>query len=272
MKKPLAFITLILPVALTLIVLSFNTGCLRTKFRTGEIVNSIGMEFVHITSGTFVMGSSSSEKGMYNRETQHRVTLTKGFYMQTTEVTQGQWYQIMGTRPWSEKKFVREGDDCPAVYVSWNDCQEFIRRLNHREDTSKYRLPTEAEWEYACRAGSTTRFCFDNSDSGLANYCWYKENTRKMGEEYAQKVGAKKPNAWDIYDMHGNVWEWCQDWYSSYPSGHIIDPEGPPSALSRVIRGGGWYFSARDCRSANRYFNLPAFRDFVLGFRLARSE
>jgi len=244
------------------------------KTAQGEtFTNSIGMKFVLIPKGTFMMGSPSSEKGRRSNETQHEVTLTKGFYMQATEVTQGQWQSVMGTRPWSGKKYVGDSANNPTVYISWNDCQEFIRRLNQKERTNKYRLPTEAEWEYACRAGSTTRFHFGESDSILGDYAWYKNNAWDVGEKYARTVAQKQPNAWGLYDMHGNVWEWCQDWYEyekNYPTGHITDPKGPSSGKSRVFRGGGWFSYAWDCRSAYRDWYSPDFRVNYIGFRVAR--
>jgi len=240
--------------------------------RQGEkITNSLGMEFVYIKPGTFMMGSPASEPGRDNDEKQHRVTLTNGFYMQTTEVTQEQWYQVMGTRPWSGKKYVRDDPNHPAVYISWNDCQEFINKLNQKEGHNKYRLPTEAEWEYACRAGSTTKYYFSNNDSLLGDYAWYSGNAWNIGEKYAHGVGVKNPNAWGLYDMHGNVWEWCQDWKGDYPTGSVTDPTGPSGGSYRVIRGGGWYGYASYCRSAFRNDNSPGYRNSGLGFRLLRN-
>jgi len=226
----------------------------------GNVTNDLGMAFVWIEPGTFMMGSPSSESGRDSDETQHRVTLTKGFYMQTTEVTQGQWKAIMGRNP---SKFSSCGDNCPVEQVSWNDVQDFIRKLNQRTGQT-YRLPTEAEWEYACRAGSSTRFCFGDSDSELGNYAWYYDNAGSKTHPVAQK----RPNAWGLYDMHGNVWEWCSDWYGDYPSGSVTDPEGPSSGSIRVFRGGGWNGFARFCRSAIRYRYEPGVRSFILGFRL----
>jgi len=199
------------------------------------------------------------------------VTLTHGYYMQATEVTQGQWERVMGTRPWLGKKYVRENANNPAVYVSWEDARKFIKRLNQKEGTRKYRLPTEAEWEYACRAGSTMRFCFGGSDSQLGNYAWYYKNARDVGDKYAHAVGTKRSNAWGLYDMHGNVWEWCQDWYGDYPPGSVTNPTGPTSGSNRVLRGGSWNNSAGYCRSANRFWYEPGPRNNHLGFRLAFS-
>ncbi len=237
----------------------------------GKKRNSLGMEFVYISPGSFMMGSPSGESGRDSDEKQHQVTLTRGYYMQTTEVTQGQWRKVMGSRPWSGKKYVQENANNAAAYISWNDCQAFIRKLNQMEGGNKYRLPTEAEWEYACRAGSSTRFCFGDSDGQLGNYAWYRKNAWDVGDKYAHSVGIKKPNAWGFYDMHGNVWEWCQDWFGNYPSGSVTDPTGPSSGSNRVDRGGSWYDLARYCRSANRDWLTPGRRDCILGFRLAFS-
>jgi formylglycine-generating enzyme required for sulfatase activity len=237
-----------------------------------SFTNAIGMGFVYISPDTFLMGSPSSEKKRDSNERQHEVSLTKGFYLQTTEVTQEQWESVMGTRPWSGKRYVRDGEHNPAVYISWNDCQQFIRRLNKRENTDKYRLPTEAEWEYACRANSTTSFSFGESDSILGDYSWYRNNAWNIGEKYAHAVAQKRSNAWGLYDMHGNVWEWCQDWYEeNYPSGHVTDPEGPTSGAERVLRGGSWINFAGSCRSAFRGRYNPGNRNFThFGFRVAR--
>ena len=216
---------------------------------------------VWIKPGTFEMGSPSSEEGRDDDERQHRVTLTKGFWMGKYEVTQAQWQAVMGSDP---SRF--KGSNLPVEQVSWNDCQEFIRKLNAKGQGT-FRLPTEAEWEYACRAGSRTRFCFGDSDSDLGEYGWYGSNwggTTHSG-------GQKRPNAWGLYDIHGNVWEWCQDWYGDYPSGNVTDPRGPGTGTYRVVRGGGWYYAPARCRSALRSGNAPGNRRGRLGFRVVRT-
>jgi len=234
--------------------------------------NSIGMKFVLIPNGTFMMGSPSSEPRRDSDETQHRVTLTKGFFMQTTEVTQGQWKQIMGTSP---SRF--KGDDRPVEKVSWNDVQEFIRKLNRKEGTDTYRLPTEAEWEYACRAGTTTPFSTGRCIStDQANY--YGNNpmpgcSKGRYRKETVRVGSISPNAWGLFDMHGNVWEWCKDWYDeSYPNSHVTDPAGPSSGSDHVLRGGSWNFDAWSLRSASRHWNYPDRKDDSFGFRVARAQ
>jgi len=243
----------------------------RKKSATG-FADSINMKFVKIPAGSFMMGSPSDEPGRYDDETpQHSVTISKPFYMQTTEVTQGQWKAIMGSNP---SYFSNCGDNCPVENVSWNDIQDFIKKLNQEgEDT--YRLPTEAEWEYAARGGTTTLFSFGNClSTDQANY--YGELRLFLSDcpkgEYRQKTvsaGSFSPNAWGLYNMHGNVREWCQDWYAeNYPSGAVTDPTGPPSGSHRVLRGGGWLNANEDCRSAYRYANPPDVRHKSFGFRL----
>ena len=224
-----------------------------------------GMEFVYIQPGAFIMGSPLGEEGRNRDEMQNRVTLTKGFYMQTTEVTQGQWKAIMGSNP---SYFKECGDDCPVDRVSWRDAQDFIWKLNHREGASRYRLPTEAEWEYAARAGSTTRFSFGDSDADLDQHGWYRSNSGSK----THPVGRKKPNAWGLYDMHGNVWEWCQDLYRDYPSGSVTDPTGPTSSSYRVLRGGSWRSGLRSLRSANRNGAYRVRGGYSIGFRLLRTD
>ena len=237
-----------------------------------KITNNLGMAFVHIVPGTLMMGSAISPSEIKKRyggkakwykdeHPQHRVTLMSGFYMQTTEVTQGQWKAVMGNNP---SRF--KGDDLPVEKVSWNDVQEFIQKLNQREGDNKYRLPTEAEWEYACRAGTTTRFYFGSDKSRLGEYAWYLNNSGMKTHTVAQK----KPNAWGLYDMHGNVYEWCQDRYGDYPSGSVTDPKGPFGGSGRVIRGGSWVSRSWVVRSAYRVRNDPAGRNIYLGFRLLR--
>jgi formylglycine-generating enzyme required for sulfatase activity len=179
------------------------------------------------------------------------------------EVTQKQWLEIMGDNPSHFK-----GDDLPVEWVSWEDVQEFIRKLNEKEGTDKYRLPSEAEWEYACRAGTSTRYSFGNSESNLGDYAWYGDN---LGDE-TQPVGLKKPNSWGLYDMHGNVWEWVQDSRHYSYNGAPTDGSAWESGdgAYRVIRG-GWGNDAKDCRSAVRLFVHRNY-GYFLGFRLLREQ
>lgn len=228
------------------------------------IKNSIGMELVYVPPINFMMGSPVTETGRENDEYQHTVTLTKGFYLQATEVTQGQWQAVMGNAP---SRFSSCGNSCPVEMVSWDDAQKFIRKLNSKEGTNIYRLPTEAEWEYAARAGSTMRFCFGDSDDRLSAFAWYSNNSGKKTHPVAQK----KPNDWGLYDMHGNVYEWCQDWYGkNYQSNYSTDPAGLHRDF-RVSRGGSWLNDAKYCRSADRNMYRVDYRDDFLGFRVVLS-
>ncbi|MBZ0263184.1 SUMF1/EgtB/PvdO family nonheme iron enzyme [bacterium] len=225
-----------------------------------------GMVFVDIPTGSFMMGSPSNEKDRDNDETQHRVTISKSFQMMTTEVTQSMWVSVMGSNPSYFK-----GDNLPVERVSWTDCQEFIKKLNQRDPGKGYRLPTEAEWEYACRAGTTTRFNTGDSDSDLALTGWYSGNSGSK----THPVGQKEPNAWGLYDMHGNVWEWCSDWKGDYPSGSVTDPtgpSGPSSGTYRVLRGGSWWLFGGICRSADRIGSGPSARSYIYGLRIVRSS
>jgi formylglycine-generating enzyme required for sulfatase activity len=225
------------------------------------------MEFVYIPPGKFLMGSLSSEPGRSSDEgPQHEVTITQGFYLGKYEVTQGQWESVMGTRPWSGQDYVQENPDHPTVYVSWNDAQAFVTKLNQAAGSDLYRLPAEAEWEYACRAGTTTRWSFGDDQDRLGEYAWYTANAWYAGKQYAQKVGTKKPNPWGLYDMHGNVWEWCQDWYGPYSSSPHVDPTGRLSGSRRVVRGCS--FHGGSSRSANRSRRTPSCRNGYLGLRL----
>ena len=230
------------------------------------------MEFVWIEPGEFMMGSPASEIGRDDDETQHRVTLTKGFYLGKYEVTQGQWEEVMGTTPWIGQEYVQANPNHPAVYVSWDDAQAFISKLNAAAGKQIYRLPTEAEWEYAARAGTTTRWSFGDDESQVVNYAWYYENTGNAGKDFAQPVGTKLPNPWGLYDMHGNVFEWCQDWYADNPASAQIDPEGPSTGSHRVMRGGAFFSLAQSVRSARRHIIFPGGRDSGVGFRLLRTE
>lgn len=237
--------------------------------------NSIGMKFMLIPAGSFVMGSPSGEPGRDDRdnyETQHKVTITKSFYMQTTEVTQGQWVKIMGNNPSAFKKC---GADCPVNRVSWNDIQEFIRLLNQKEGIKKYRLPTEAEWEYSCRAGTTTPFntgkCLSTDQANYNSFYSYSRcPSGGIKRDKIIKVGSFSPNSWGLYDMHGNVGEFCQDWVGGYPNVTVIDPKGPSSGHGRIVRGGGWTISQGGCRSASRTWFSTNYRSNQNGFRLLR--
>ena len=248
-------------------------------------IDELGMTFVRILAGTFTMGSPGSEPNRDDDETQHQVTLTQDFFMQETEVTQGQWRAVMGANP---SFFQNCGENCPVESVSWDDVQEFLEQLNAQTtDGYTYRLPTEAEWEYAARAGSETAFCegditepegndpilntlgwyYENSNAGYAG-CYEWSDGRCCGP---QPVRGKNPNVWGLYDMHGNVYEWCSDWYGAYPTTNVSDPLGPSSGAYRVLRGGSWFNYARYCRSANRHGNRPGYRNGDNGFRLAAS-
>jgi formylglycine-generating enzyme required for sulfatase activity len=233
-----------------------------------SITNSIGMKLNLIPAGTFMMGSPASEADRDDDETQHRVTLTKDFYLGTTEVTQGQWESVMGTTPWKGNDYVQEGSNNAASYVSWDDAVEFCRKLSIKEGKT-YRLPTESEWEYACRGGTTTAYSFGADAAQLSEYGWFDKNGWDIGEKYAHMVGLKRANGFGLYDMHGNVWEWCSDWYGDYPTGNVTDPQGAAVGSDRVFRGGSWFHNAGFCRSAYRSYFTPDYRSDVLGFRVA---
>ncbi len=224
--------------------------------------NSLGMEFVYISPGTFLMGSPEGEPGRRRNETQHEVKLTTGFYLQTTPVTQGVWEQVMGDNP---AHFMDGGADCPVECVSWHDVQAFIETLNHMERAPRYRLPTEAEWEYACRAGSKSAYCYGDDPAVLSDYAWFDANARKR----THTVAGRRPNAWGLHDMHGNVWEWCADWHGPYPSEPVIGPTGPRDGVSRVVRGGSWNQGPFRLRCADRSRDAPRSRFRYIGFRLA---
>jgi len=231
-----------------------------------DFTNSVGMEFVLIPAGEFDMGSPDDEEGRFDEEGPvHRVKISKPFYLGKYVVTQRQWKEVRGKNP---SQF-GGCDDCPVENVSWDDLRGFIKRLNKKEGTDKYRLPTEAEWEYAARAGTRTRYSFGDDESMLGEYGWYDENA---GEK-TRPVGQKKPNPWGLYDVHGNVWEWVQDrWHENY-DGAPLDGSAWESGGSgrRIQRGGGWHTSARRCRSANRIGYSPEIRFYNIGVRLVMS-
>jgi formylglycine-generating enzyme required for sulfatase activity len=219
-----------------------------------------------------MMGSPVGENGRDDDETLHQVTLTQPFYCGKFAVTQRQWKRVMGNNP---SKFTRVGEDAPVEQVSWKDCKDFLQKLCKLEGVPQgtYRLLTEAEWEYACRAGTSTAFCYgDSLNSSQANFNGhYPYNSSK--EIYRKKTtvaGGFEPNAFGLYDMHGNVWEWCNDRYETLPKSSETDPAGALSGSGRVIRGGGCGSLGGDCRSADRSWDAPSYRYFRLGFRLAR--
>ncbi|MDM8517333.1 SUMF1/EgtB/PvdO family nonheme iron enzyme [Desulfobacterales bacterium HSG16] len=225
--------------------------------------NSIGMNFVPVPCGEFMMGSPVNETDRKSDELLHKVVLTRGFYIQTTEATQKQWKMIMGNNP-SYFSFYK--DDYPAEQVSWYDVIEFIDRLNKKENVKTYDLPTEAQWEYACRATSPLRFSFGNYENHITNYVWFLDNSKKK----SWPVSQKKPNTWNLYDMHGNLREWCRDKYGHYTEATAVDPLGPEIGNERVARGGGWFDSIVDIRCASRKGHTPESRKRNLGFRLIR--
>ncbi|MBQ7403130.1 MAG: SUMF1/EgtB/PvdO family nonheme iron enzyme [Lentisphaeria bacterium] len=230
------------------------------------------LEMVKITAGSFTMGSPAGELGRDEDETQRQVTLTKDYWLGKYEVTQAQWQAVMGSNPSHFK-----GDNLPVENVSWHDAKEFCKKLNEIYADKlpagyQFDLPTEAQWEYACRAGTTTALNngkdLTSSYGGCANLndvAWYYQNSGGK----THNVGQKRANAWGLYDMHGNVWEWCRDWYGAYPGGSVTDPAGPSSGSCRVVRGGSWYSYASSCRSADRNYYDPSLRNYYDGFRLA---
>ena len=222
--------------------------------------NTIDMKFVRIEEGEFMMGSD----GYGSVQPVHKVKISKPFYLGTYPVTQREWKAVMGENPSAFK-----GNDLPVERVSWNDVQEFIKKLNQKEGADMYRLPSEAEWEYACRAGTTTWYSFGDDESKLGDYAWYDSNSGRK----THPVGQKMPNPWGLYGMHGNVWEWVQDLYHSNCNGAPTDGSAweSGSGSGRVSRGGGWYLDARRCLSAYRGGGGDTVTRYDgLGFRLLR--
>ncbi len=241
-----------------------------------QFTNSLDMTFVRIPPGTFTMGSPSDEQGRRRNEVEHEVAITRPFYMQTTEMTVKQWREVMGKRFFFRKK---GSDDMPVVKVSWEDCMEFISKLNALNE-GVYRLPTEAEWEYACKGGGGSVYgwgdVIDCSKAMYANNTLKSsgcvEAVKRMGlaPDDPAPVKTYAPNAWGLYDMTGNVWEWCQDWFGPYGKDPVVDPKGPKKGTDKVRRGGSWYGPGERCRCANRNFSHPANRYQTTGFRLVR--
>ena len=231
-----------------------------------QITNSIGMKLVLIHPGSFTMGSAEEESGRKDRELRHEVTLSKSFYLGVYEVTQGQYEHVNGTNPNRSKT-----NPLPLQNVSWEDAVAFCTKLSELPEEKAagrvYRLPTEAEWEYACRATSGAAYSFGDSADLLGDFAWFKED-RMLA---TLPVGLKKANRWGLYDMHGNVYEWCHDWYADYPSSEVTDPQGPRIGSERVFRGGCSSDVAVNCRSSYRYSIVPIFRSHEFGLRVAMS-
>lgn len=238
-----------------------------------------GMDFIAIPKGEFLMGNSDSQKRSDNSDQVHRVKITHGFWLATTEVTQKQWKQVMGDKelhPEKPSPFWGENPEYPKVSVSYYDVQQFLEKLEDLSPGNHFRLPTEAEWEYACRAGTTTNFAFGSilTDS-LA--CFNSELSTTFSipgtkPEHPQEVGSFPPNKWGLYDMHGNVFEWVSDWYDPYSSEDQINPKGPENGELKVIRGGSWYFSAEKAQSFYRMTHAPSLWGFSIGFRIVMDE
>ena len=262
------------------------------ELHPGEWSNRLGMEFVWVPAGEFRMGSTS-RRADDDEKPLTRVRISRGFYLGKYEVTQGQWEAVMGSKP---SHFSNCGGNCPVEQVSWNDVQAFVRKLNEREGGRRYRLPTEAEWEYGARGGTETdtpagdlRVLGKHNVPLLDGIAWYGGNSGAAYEgghdcsDWKEKqyrsnrcgphpVGGKAANGFGLHDMLGNVWEWVEDWHGAYPGGAVTDPAGPGSGSKRVIRGGSWINNARICRSAIRSRNSPGIRGINLGFRLLRTE
>ncbi len=279
------------PASFLLIFLMIYGSIISQVLAQDSFVNKIGMKFILIPAGAFTMGSPDSEKGRQNDEKQHRVVITKSFYMSETEVTQGQWDRLVAPNPSSFKL----GRYYPVDTVSWDDAIQFIQFLNKREGTDKYRLPTEAEWEYACRAGSQTAFSSGDittfsckeQEPALVNHAWYCFNSggfSPIGDFKPHPVKLLKPNNWGLYDMHGNVQEWVQDaceWRTIWSAGTgtltrtYVDGIKDPletKGVHRVVRGGGWFQNSKYQRSAYRTNYKPVARRNSLGFRLVREQ
>ena len=223
-----------------------------------DLGNDVKLEMVLIPAGKFIMGSPESEKGRRTTETQHEVTITKPYYMGKYEVTQEQWESVMGNNPSIRNK----GAKLPVTNVSWEDCQEFIKKVNVKTNGG-YRLPTEAEWEFACRAGTIKAYSFGNNQT---------RDDANIGGDSIKTVGSYKPNAFGLYDLHGNVWEWCEDWSGFYPAGAVTDPKGPATGAGRVLRGGSFNGNGSRARSSSRVNYTPTVRLANNGFRLAKNS
>ena len=234
----------------------------------------LGMEFVQIPKGSFQMGEGQHKEDS-NLKSTHGVTISNDFWLGRTEVTQSQWQQIMGSEEMHPEKpspFRGLNPNYPVVSVSYLDIERFLKRLNELSGQYHFRLPTEAEWEYACRAGTTTPFAFGSRlDDSMANFnAEIPSEYSSIGKflEHPTPVASFAPNPWGLYDMHGNVWEWVSDWHASYSMKELTDPKGPNSGKEKIIRGGSWYFGAENAKSSYRKTHAPDLWGFSIGFRI----
>lgn len=243
------------------------------RSETRLFTNSIGMTFRRVDAGSFLMGSPRIASSPFLSETQHLTTLTQDYYMGCTQVTQAQYQKVIRENPsvfpGKKHKLNPSQSSYPVENVSWYQAYAFCLFLSslpeEKEAGRVYRLPTEAQWEYACRAGSTSAYCYGDDSSILDLYAWHGNNSSAS----THPVGTKRPNAWGLYDMHGNVLEWCADWYAPYPNGTCTDPKGPATGYGRVFRGGSFDLCHQMCGSAFRSMNHPTYRMHNLGFRVA---
>lgn len=254
---------------LNIILLIFVLGCSRESGNQTSAENSSNnpvhiekkVEILPLTNMVFIKAGSFVRL-------KHTITVSKDFWLGKYEVTQAEYVALMGKNP----SHFMEDTNAPVEKLSYNDAAAYCEALTKRERevgrlslNYEYRLPTEAEWEYACRAGTTNFFSFGNSETNAGEYAWTWENS----EEHTHPVGQKKPNPWGLYDMHGNVWEWCQDWFAPYPTNNLVDPVGPREGKVKVFRGGGWNNEAKFARSSNRFMMAPASGIYFVGFRVA---
>lgn len=237
--------------------------------------NGLKMIFLWCPPGKFTMGSPPSEPGRAIDENQVSVELTNGFWLGKYEVSQTEWKQVMATEPWKDQPLIKEGNGFPATSINWHDAAEFCRKLTEQERKAErlsaryeFTLPTEAQWEYACRARTETSFSFGADESKLGEYAWYFENARNVGEDFIHQVGQKQSNPWGFHDLHGNVWEWCRDVYTENPPGGR-DPEVAGEGALRSVRGGGFNSAASTNRSAFRGKQTPDNQYSTRGFRVA---
>ena len=243
---------------------------------TALVYKEVRQVFRWIPPGDFQMGSPEGEKGRYSNEKQHKVTISQGYWLGDTPVTQELWTAVMGDNP---SDFTGE-DRLPVENISWDDCKGFMEKLNQFHPDLNLDFPTEAKWEYGCRAGAkeSLPFSFGHGISlDKANYRGTLEwkGSDEWGKGARKKttpVGSYPRNDWGLYDMHGNVWEWCRDWYGDYPDGPVLDPMGPEQGVHRVLRGGSWFNYGRYCRSAYRYRDVPGDRYHDIGFRLSPGQ